>query len=41
MERHEPGADARCLEIAAAAARMLTERERLPTKAKRRRREKR
>jgi hypothetical protein len=37
-ERHEPEAAARCLEIVDAASKMLTEREPLSTKAKRRRR---
>jgi hypothetical protein len=36
-ERHEPDAAARCLEIADAANKMLTEGKPLPTKAKRRR----
>jgi hypothetical protein len=37
-ERHELEAAARCLEIVDAVNKMLTEREPLPTKAKRRRR---
>jgi hypothetical protein len=41
MERHEPGAAARCLKIVDAVNKMLAERESLPTEAKRRRREKR
>jgi hypothetical protein len=36
-ERHEPEAAARCLEIVDAVNKMLTEREPLPTEAKRRR----
>jgi hypothetical protein len=41
MERHEPEAAARCLEIVDAVNEMLAEREPLPAKAKRRRRVKR
>jgi hypothetical protein len=41
MERHEPEAVARCLEIIDAVNKMLTETEPPPTKAKRRRRLKR
>ena len=37
MERREPEAAARCLEIADAVNKMLAEREPLPTKVKRRR----